>query len=85
MKRTIAPAALVIVFATVFVLGIPPKLRVDDRRQLVEGELVSGAPGTAEFADIVGRLGCRFRGPLDDCWTVLRRPDRSTHNSSSRC
>ena len=32
-------------------------LRIDDRRQLVEGELVSVAPGTEELADIVDRLG----------------------------
>jgi hypothetical protein len=31
------------------------ELRVDDRRQLVEGELVSVAPGTEELADIVDR------------------------------
>ena len=29
------------------------ELRIDDRRQLVEGELVSVAPGTEELADIV--------------------------------
>ena len=32
MKRTIAPATLVIVFATVFVLGIPPKAQADEHR-----------------------------------------------------
>src|SRR6267142_1487927 len=63
----------------------PAELRIDDRRQLVEGELVSVAPGTEELADIVDRHGCRFPGPLDDCWIVLPRPDRSAHNSSSRC
>jgi hypothetical protein len=52
------------------------ELRIDDRRQLVEGELVSVAPGTEELADIVDRYGCRFRGPLDDSWIVLPRPDR---------
>jgi hypothetical protein len=40
----------------------PAELPVDDRRQLVEGELVSVAPGTEELADIVDRHGCRFRG-----------------------
>ena len=63
----------------------PAELRLHDRRQLVEGELVFVAPGTEELADIVDRHGCRFRGPLDDCWIVLPRPDRSAHNSSSRC
>src|SRR6185295_18603515 len=42
----------------------PAELRIDDRRQLVEGELVSVAPGTEQLADIVDRRGCRFRwGP----------------------
>jgi hypothetical protein len=32
MKRAIAPAALVTVFATVFVLGIPPRAQADEHR-----------------------------------------------------
>ena len=38
------------------------ELRIDDRRQLAEGELVSVAPGTEELTDVVDRHGCRFRG-----------------------
>jgi len=44
------------------------ELPIDDRRQLVEGELVSVAPGTEELADIVERHRCSLPGPLDDCW-----------------
>ena len=39
--------------------------RVDARecvQRVVEGELVSVAPGTEQLADIVDRQGCRFRG-----------------------
>src|SRR4051812_8380195 len=40
------------------------ELRIDDRRQLAKGALVSVTPGAEKLADIVGRHGCRFRGPL---------------------
>ena len=30
-----------------------PQFRIDDRRELVEGELVSGTPGAEQLADIV--------------------------------
>ena len=36
----------------------PAELRIDDRRQLVEGELVSVTPGTEELADLVDRHRC---------------------------
>ncbi len=39
MKRTIAPATLVIVFATVFVLGIPPKAQADEHRGCSDASL----------------------------------------------
>jgi hypothetical protein len=39
MKRTLAPAALVIVFATVFVLGILPKAQADEHRECSDASL----------------------------------------------
>jgi hypothetical protein len=39
MKPTIAPAALVIVFATVFVLGIPPRAQADEHRECSDASL----------------------------------------------
>ena len=39
MKRTIAPATLVIVFATVFVLGILPRAQADEHRECSNASL----------------------------------------------
>ena len=41
----------------------PSELRIDDRRQLVEGELVSVAPGTEQLADVVYRHRARSLVP----------------------
>src|SRR5258705_10040986 len=62
----------------------PAELRIDDRRQLAEGELVSVTPGAEELADIVHRHECRFRGPSMTAGLYGRARIESEHNSSAR-
>ena len=48
----------------------PAELRIDDRRQLVEGELVSAAPGAEQLADVV-RTILQVRCSHHRCQIVL--------------
>jgi len=82
MKRTIAPATLVIVFATVFVLGIQPRAQAGERREcsdaILQGSFGFTSTGTllalppplaGPFAEI-GRQTFDGRGNTDATATL---------------
>ena len=64
MKRTIAPAALVIVFATVFVLGILPRAQADEHRECSNASL-QGSFGFTSTGTLLA-LPPPFAGPFGE-------------------
>ena len=64
MKRTIAPTTLVIVFVTVFVLGIRPRAQADEQRECSDASL-QGSFGFTSIGTLLA-LPAPFAGPFGE-------------------
>jgi hypothetical protein len=64
----------------------PSELRIDDRRQLVEGELVSVAPGAEQLADVGYRHRARSLVPaIGNGWHSRARREQGGAASIPKC